>query len=55
MKKILENLSNLKSPWNCPHGKFYKKLKIKGRPTVIRAPNIDKILDQINIKKSYDL
>jgi len=35
MKNITNNLSNLNSPWNCPHG----------RPTMIKLPNL-KNLDE---------
>ena len=41
MKEIVFNLSKLKSPWNCPHG----------RPTMVKSSPIDEIIKKITIER----
>ena len=47
MRKIINNLATLESPWNCPHGRptlrFLKKLKAPGTE-VKEAPKLDNIV-----------
>ena len=45
MKKLLDNVATLHSPWNCPHG----------RPTLITTPQLENIITKININKQYEL
>ncbi len=41
MRDIVFNLSRLKSPWNCPHG----------RPTMVKSSPIDEIIKKISIER----
>ena len=41
MKKVVDKLSELASPWNCPHG----------RPTMIKSENLSKIMGKIKISR----
>ena len=41
MKNLVSKLSDLKSPWNCPHG----------RPTMIKSENLSQILTKIKVRR----
>lgn len=42
MKTVVSKLSELKSPWNCPHG----------RPTMVKSENLSLILMKIKVKRT---
>jgi len=43
MKQVVHNLSTLKSPWNCPHG----------RPTLITLGGLDKKINQLSKSRPF--
>lgn len=45
MKNILINLSNLQSPWNCPHG----------RPTMVKTTPLRDLTEKIRVRQTIEL